>query len=173
MASSTVQKRVLFPGSFDPPSLGHCDIIQRASNMCHQLYVGIAVNVEKSDRLFSIEERVEMLTTATDSFSNVEVAALPGLAVDFALQNTLDFIVRGIRPFSNMEREFQMALANRKMSGIETMFLLADPKLSHISCSLIREIGKLGHRLGDFVPEFLEESIFQRLLKKREFDVRQ
>lgn len=156
----------LFPGTFNPPSLGHLDIIERASKICDQLYVGIAANVGKTDELFSVEERKAMLREITKEIPQVQVITFSGLVVDYALQNKIDFIIRGLRAFSDFEYEFRMALANRKMSGVETVFLMADERHSHVSSTLIREIGGFGHRLDAFVPEQIEEIIFQRLSER-------
>jgi len=162
MTPPSQKKKALFPGTFDPPSLGHLDIIQRATAICDKLYLGIAVNAGKMKPLFSVEERKALLNELLHG-SHVEVVAFSGLVIDFVAQHQLDFIVKGLRTFSDVEYEFKMALANRKMSGTETVFFVADPVLSHVSSTLIREIGGLGHRLHGFVPDRIEEKVFQRL----------
>ncbi|NGX42513.1 MAG: Phosphopantetheine adenylyltransferase [Chlamydiae bacterium] len=159
-------KKAVFPGTFDPPSLGHLDIIQRASKVCDRLYVGIALNVAKPEELFSVSERKAMLEEILKPLQNVEVVTFESLVVDYVQKNQIDYIVRGLRALSNSEYEFRMALANRKMSGVETVFLMADESLSHISSSLIKEIGSFGHRLHDFVPKEIEEVVFRRISEK-------
>lgn len=158
-----MNKAVLFPGMFDPPSIGHLDLIERASKMFSKVYVGIAVNPAKAETLFTPSERKEMLEVIAEPFSNVEVVVFDGLVIDFAKKQGVGCLVRGIRAFSDLEHEFGMALANRAMSGIETVFLMADAKLAHISSTLIREIGSFGHRLHGFVPDRIEEQVFKRI----------
>ena len=148
----------LFPGSFDPPSLGHIDIIRRASHFCDRLIVAVAIKPEKNP-LFSLEEKMEMLKIATHSIPHVEIAPFHGLVVDFAKEKNVHFLVRGLRAFSDVEGEFQMALANRRLSGIETIFLMADERLAQVSSSLIREIAHFNGPLTDFVPKEIEHLI--------------
>lgn len=158
-------KSALFPGSFDPPSLGHLDILQRAASLCDTLYVGVAPHLGKQAH-FSTDEKMEMLRRMTDHLPGVKVVAFNQLVVDFAKELGVNILVRGLRAFSDFEYEFRMALANRKMGGIETWFLMADPKLSYISSTLIRDVAKHGSRLGDFVPPVIEDQVFRRLSKK-------
>lgn len=151
-------KTALFAGSFDPPSLGHLDIIQKASSLCDHLIVAIAHKPDKKT-LFSVEERETMLRQITSSFPNVEISHFHGLVVDFAKEKKANFLIRGLRAFSDFEYELQMALANRCLSGIETLFLMADEKYTHISSTLIREIAYFGGPLKDFVPKEIESFI--------------
>jgi len=157
-----MKKKALFPGSFDPLTLGHVDLIRRAEKICDELYVGIASHPAKKE-VFSVEEREGMLKTVCKNFPYVKIVRVPSLAVDFAKEHQIDFLLRGLRAFSDFEMEFRMALANRKLSGIETVFLMADEKLSHVSSSLIRELSSFKHRLHDFVPAEIEEKIYKRL----------
>lgn len=160
-------KTALFPGTFDPPTLGHLDLIRRSVSICDKLYVGVAVNVKKDQScLFTVEERESMLKRICKPYSYVEVVSFTNLAVEFAKQYQVDFLLRGLRAFSDFENEFRMALANRHLSGIETTFLMADERIGHISSTLIRELGHFKHHLHDFVPEEIEEMIFKRLSKK-------
>jgi pantetheine-phosphate adenylyltransferase len=153
----------LFPGTFDPPSLGHLDIIERSAKVCDQLVVAVARNYEKVEELFTVDERVLMLQEVTKGMGNVEVTTFVGLAADFAEKHGIDCFVRGLRAHSDVEYEFRMALANRKLSGKETLFLMSGQQHGHISSTLIREIGREGHSLGDFVPKAIEEQILARL----------
>ena len=166
MTTKTNGKVALFPGTFDPPSLGHLDIIKRAADVCEKLYIGIAENVNKPSALFSVEEKKVMLQEITKGIPRVEIISFQGLVIDWAAQHHIDFIIRGLRAFSDFEYEFRMALANRKMSGIETVFLMSDGNYSHISSSLIREIASFGHTLCDFVPAELEEAIHNRIIMR-------
>ncbi|MCB1135400.1 MAG: pantetheine-phosphate adenylyltransferase [Chlamydiia bacterium] len=152
-------KRALFPGSFAPPSLGHFDIIQRGSKLCDELIVGVAHNPEK-EATISSGQKAELLRIMTRELPNVRVEVFDGLAVHFAREQGVTHLLRGLRAFSDFEYEFRMALANRKLSGIETLFLMADPRLSHISSTLIRDIARNGARLKDFVPEAIEDQVF-------------
>lgn len=158
-------KKALFPGTFDPPTLGHVDLIRRSAAICDKLYVGIAINTSKTDDLFSIEERESMLKTICKPYPHAEVVRFSTLAVEFARQHQVDFLLRGLRAFSDFEYEVRMALANRKLSGIETVFLMADERVGHISSTLIRELGRFKSRLHDFVPKEIEELIFKRVSK--------
>ncbi len=160
-------KRALFPGTFDPPTLGHLDIIERAMKICDELVIGIAVNYSKGEQhLFSLEEKIAMLKKVTAHIPNVKIVHFSQLVVDFAKENEINFIIRGLRAFSDFEYEFRMALANRKMGGVETTFLMADEKHGHISSSLIRELGHYGSRFHEFVPHVIEEQVYKKLKNK-------
>jgi pantetheine-phosphate adenylyltransferase len=163
-----VSKTALLPGTFDPPTLGHMDLIRRASTICDFLIVGIAYNLEKKDDLFNPNERKAMLQELTKEIENLQVTTFNGLVVDFAKDHNIRYLVRGLRAFSDFEYEFRMAVANRKMTGIETIFLMADENHFSISASLIKEIGGFGRRLNGFVPDEIEEIVHQRLTKDEE-----
>jgi pantetheine-phosphate adenylyltransferase len=160
-------RKALFPGTFDPPTLGHLDLIERSASICDKLYVGIAVNSSKiHEQLFSAEERIQMLKEICKKCAHVEVISFSGLVVDFAKKNEIDFILRGLRAYSDFEYELRMAFANRKISGIETVFLMANDCHGHISSTLIRELALYKTRLHDFIPAPIEERVFLRLTKK-------
>lgn len=161
-------KLALFPGTFNPPTLGHLDMIERAHKLCDKLYIGIGENINKSNELFSIQERIEMIQKITAHLKNVEVISFNGLVVDCMKKNNIHFLIRGLRAFSDYEYEFQMAIANRKLSGYETLFLMSSQNYSHISSSLIRQIGYFGHTLKDFVPESIEKTVLSRLSSKKQ-----
>ncbi len=149
-------KRIaLFPGTFDPPSLGHLDIIQKAKLICDHLIIAIAQKLDKKP-LFSIEERSEMLKKIAP---HAEITPFHGLIVDFAREKKASFLIRGLRAFSDFEYEFQMALVNRRLSGIETLFLMSNEHHTQISSSLIREIAHFGGPLLDFIPPEIEPLI--------------
>ncbi len=156
-------RTAIYPGSFDPVTLGHWDIIQRAEKLVDRLIVAVLHNPTKS-AAFSVEERVGMLTELVAPFSNVQVASFHGLLVDFAKQQGADCIIRGVRAFSDFEYEFQMALMNRKLApDLETVFLMPKEKYSAVSSRFVREIGSMGGELKDLVPEQLREAIVKRL----------
>lgn len=158
-------KKALFPGTFDPPTLGHIDIIKRTASICDKLYVGIAVNAFKKDVLFTVEEKTAMLNEICKPYPHAEVVHFSCLVVEFAKQHHIDYLIRGLRAFSDFEYEFRMALANRHLSGIETVFLMADERVAHISSTLIRELGRYKSRLHEFVPAEIEEKVFTRVSK--------
>lgn len=157
-------KRALFAGTFDPPSLGHLDVIKRAVTICDQLYVGVTTNLaKKKSALFSMDEKVDMLRAITSDLPQVTVVSFSSLVIDFAQENGVNFLIRGLRAFSDFEYEFRMALANRRMSGIETLFLMPDERVAHISSSLIREIGRYHSSLLDFVPKEIADTVLHRI----------
>lgn len=159
-------KTGLIAGSFDPPTLGHVDIIQRASTLCQRLYVGIAKNSKKKNPLFTMEERRLMLIAIFSEISNIEVVEIEELVVNYAKSNQVDFLVRGLRSTADFESEMQLAYANKKLEGIETIFLLANPLHAHISSTLIQEIALGGRRLNQFVPERIEDVVHTRITTK-------
>ena len=154
-------KRALYAGSFDPPTLGHLDLIQRASKLCDTLYIGIGKNYEKTSK-FSVEEKDAMLCLITQEIPQVQVRVFSGLAVDFAKECGADFLIRGVRNLTDFEYETQMAFTNRIIGGIDTVFLIANENYANISSSLIKEIALLGRRLHDFIPSLIEETVFTR-----------
>lgn len=159
-------KKGLLAGSFDPPTLGHLDIIQRAADFCQTLYVGIAQNSQKKSISFSLDEREAMLTEICHEIPNVKIVVIPGLVVEYAKLHKIDFLIRGLRNMADFEKELQMCCANKKLCGIETLFLLASPMHAHISSTLIREIALGGFRLHDFVPSIIEDPIYTRITLK-------
>jgi len=156
-------KSALFPGTFDPPTLGHLDIIERAAKICDHLVIGVGANLSKKEKkLFTPEEKIEMLKIITNHLSHIEIVSFSGLVVDFAKEKKIHFLIRGLRAFSDFEYEFSMALANRKISGIETVFLMADARHAHISSSLIRELGGYHSHLHEFIPSSIEDKVYKR-----------
>lgn len=155
-------KRALFAGSFDPPTFGHLDIIRRAARVCDELIVGIAINIAKSE-IFSQSEREKMLREQTRDLKNVKIESFSGLTVEFAKRKKIDCLIRGVRPGIDTNEDFQLALANEKLSGIDTLFLLADPRFSHISSTLIKEIASFDGSLKEFVSPSIEKLLIKRL----------
>jgi pantetheine-phosphate adenylyltransferase len=152
-------KTAVYPGSFDPTTLGHMDIIQRAAGLFEHIIVAVSVNQGKQP-LFSMEERVEMLRQECRQLSNVEVCSFDGLLSDFIDQRQAQTIVRGLRAISDFEYEFQMALMNHKLnSRAETVFLVAQPTYSYLSSSIVKEIASLGGDIGDFVSAEIAKRI--------------
>ena len=146
--------KAIYPGSFDPITLGHLDLIKRSSKVFDEVIVCILNNASKKSPLFSIEERVKMLGDVTAEYSNVKVASSEGLLVDFARENGVNFIVRGLRGTTDFDFELQMAQANKTISSdIETVFLATDPRYSFISSSMVKEFASYGKSVSGFVPE--------------------
>lgn len=153
----------IYPGSFDPPTNGHLDLIQRGSKIFDELIVAVLRNLEKSP-LFSVTERVAMLQTLTDEYSNVRVDTFDGLTVDYAERVGASSVLRGIRAFSDYEYELQMALMNRKLRPeLETVFMMPAEKYSYLSSKLVREVAQLGGSIKGLVPELVEQSLRAKL----------
>ena len=153
----------VFPGSFDPLTNGHVDIISRGARLFDRLVVAILVNAEKSP-LFTTAERVEMTRSVFASMPNVEVDTFDGLLVDYVERRKAQVIVRGLRAVSDFEYEFQMALMNRRLNGkIETVFMMPAEQYSYISSRLIKEVFALGGRVQGLVPELVEERLREKV----------
>ncbi|MGH9804288.1 MAG: pantetheine-phosphate adenylyltransferase [Candidatus Acidiferrales bacterium] len=149
----------IYPGSFDPVTNGHLDLITRASNLFHHLVVAVLVNPEK-DPLFSVKERVDMLDLVVAGLPNVEVDTFEGLLVDFARSKDARVLLRGIRAVSDYEYELQMALMNRQLEPeLETVFMLPAEAYSYLSSRLVREVARLGGSVKGLVPDVVEERI--------------
>ncbi|HLH00869.1 MAG TPA: pantetheine-phosphate adenylyltransferase [Bryobacteraceae bacterium] len=154
----------IYPGSFDPITTGHLDLIQRASVLFDKLIVAILRNDQKQP-LFSVDERIDMLHEALNDISNVEVASFDGLLVTYAAERGASVILRGIRAVSDYEYELQMALMNRRLAPeIETVFLMAGEAHSFISSRLVKEVIRLGGNMRGLVPPSIEGRLRRRLL---------
>ena len=148
-------RRAIYPGTFDPVTMGHLDIIERSSRLFDEVIVALLLNINKQP-MFSTEERVEMLQQAIP-WPNVRVGTFEGLLVHYAKEQEAQAIVRGIRAISDYEYELQMALMNRRLEpGVETVFLMAAEAYSYVSSRLIKEVFKLGGSIKGFVPELVE-----------------
>lgn len=160
-------KTALYPGKFDPPTLGHLEIISRAASLCDQLY--IAVFDGKKCR-FSTEERIQLLSLAiqeltSEACNKLRVISFSGLAVECAAQVHADCLIRGLRTPHDFIIEHQMASANRQMTQIETFFLLSSPQYAQLSATLVKEIASYGKHLEGFVPQSIEPIVFAKLSK--------
>jgi pantetheine-phosphate adenylyltransferase len=150
-----MSRRAVYTGSFDPITLGHLNIIERSSKLVDELIVGIGTNIDKQT-LFTADERVDLIHRLTDRLGNVVVKKFDGLAVRFVRDCEARVIIRGVRSLSDMEAEFTMTLANRKLdAGVETVFLMSDEEYTHVSSSLIKQIASLAsdEELARFVPK--------------------
>ena len=153
----------IYPGSFDPPTNGHLDLIERGSKIFDELIVAILRNPDK-DPLFSVAEKRNMLESLTDDFENVRVDTFEGLTVDYAARVKATAVLRGIRALSDYEYELQMALMNRKLQPeLETVFMMPAEQYSYLSSRLVREVAKLGGSIRDLVPEMVERKLKEKL----------
>jgi pantetheine-phosphate adenylyltransferase len=153
----------IYPGSFDPLTNGHLDLIERGSKIFDELIVGILRNPEK-DPLFSLGERREMMEAMTGQWKNVRVDSFEGLMVDYAVKVKASAVLRGIRAISDYEYELQMALMNRKLSpNLETVFMMPAEAYSYLSSRLVREIAQLGGNISGLVPELVEQKLREKM----------
>ncbi len=152
----------LCPGSFDPVTLGHLDIIERSARHFDQVIIAVIRNPQKSQSLFSLEERQEMLEEALPHVGNVRLEFFKGLLVEFAKEHGADAIVKGLRAVSDFDYELQMAQMNQKLSGIDTFFLSTSPQYSYLSSSLVREVARFGGDVSAMVPKHVNDRLIER-----------
>ena len=146
-------RRAIYPGSFDPVTLGHLDVIKRAAAIFDELIVCVSVNSAKNSGLFSPEERVELIRKVTEDLPNVTVDSFQGLVADYARQNRSRVLVKGLRAVSDYESEIQMAMINAKLyPKLDTVFLYSRPKYAYLSSTVVKEMARYGADLSDFVP---------------------
>lgn len=157
-------KKAVYPGSFDPPTLGHVDILRRAASLFDEVVVAVGANTAKKP-MFSLEERVAMLKEIVAELPNVQVLPFDGLLVNFATQHDASAVIRGLRAVSDFENEFQMALANRTLApNLETVFLMTSAEVMFVSSSIVKEIASLGGDVSGLVPK----NVAARLMRMRE-----
>ncbi len=155
----------VYPGSFDPITFGHIDIIERAAGLFDKVIIAVSRNSSKKP-LFTIEERVQMITQVLAPFSNIEIDSFEALTVHYAEQKGAQAIIRGLRAISDFENEFQMALTNKKIKpNVETVFLMAQPNYSFLSSSVVRELASYGGCIRDFVPPYIEECLTEKFAR--------
>ena len=155
-------KRVVCPGSFDPITFGHLDIIERSSKMFDEVVIAVLVNKTKST-LFTVPERIEMIIEVTARFPNVRVDSWSGLLVDYCVTNDIDFIVKGLRAITDFDYELQMSQINLQLKGIETLFMSTDPAHSFLSSSLVKEIASYNGDVSNYIPATLLQRLKNRL----------
>jgi pantetheine-phosphate adenylyltransferase len=153
--------KVVCPGSFDPVTNGHVDIIGRASRLFDEVVVAALVNENKSS-LFTLDERLEMLGEATADLPNVTVASFRGLLVDFCSANDISAIVKGLRAVSDFDYELQMAQMNDRLTGVDTLFIPTSPEYSYLASSLVKEVAKGGGDVTGLVPDFVQRQMTAR-----------
>jgi len=158
-------RRAIYPGSFDPVTNGHLDVVERARKSFDQVIVAVAHNDEKQP-LFSLDERLNLLRQTVGKLENVRVAQFDGLLVEFAVQQRANAVIRGLRAVSDFEFEFQMALMNRKLKDtVETIFLMPKEEYTYLSSRLVKEIARLGGDVSKFVPAVVTSSLGEKFKK--------
>jgi pantetheine-phosphate adenylyltransferase len=154
-------RRVVCPGSFDPVTNGHLDIIGRAASLFDEVVVAVLINESKTG-LFTLAERLDILAEVTKGYSNVRIEAFQGLLVNFCRANDIDVIVKGVRVASDFDYELQMAQMNIGLSGIETLFMPTNPQYSFVSSSLIKDVAKWGGDVTPHVPDVVADRLRER-----------
>ena len=158
-------KTAIYPGSFDPITLGHLDVIDRAIKIFDKVVLTVATHRDKSP-LFDLEERIDMIRASTSNFEKVEVTSFEGLIVDFAEEKGAVALIRGLRFVSDIEFEFQLAWMNRNLNAeIITVFLMTDARYTHLNSSIIREVTNLGGNVDDFVTSYVSQKLKEKLNK--------
>ena len=166
-----MESRALYPGSFDPITNGHVDIIERGLQVFDEIIVAVLKNPKKAS-LFSTKERVAMIREIFAGQKNVEVCAFEGLLVDFALSRQTNVVIRGLRAISDFEYELQMALMNRNLApGVETFFMMPNVKYSYLSSNLVREIASLGGAVDDLVPGLVAQKLRSKIQRSRKVQI--
>jgi pantetheine-phosphate adenylyltransferase len=163
-------RRAVCPGSFDPVTNGHIDIFRRAAGLFDEVVVAVGVNKSKaksSSRLFSAEERLDMLAAAVAPWDNVRVQGFSGLVTDFCQEIGAQAIVKGLRGSSDYDYELQMAQMNSHLTDVETVFLMTDPSLSFVSSSLVKEVAAFGGDVTEFVPSDVLTRLLDRMAERR------
>ncbi|SCL30028.1 Phosphopantetheine adenylyltransferase [Micromonospora nigra] len=155
-------RRAVCPGSFDPVTNGHLDIVGRASRLFDEVIVGVLINQSKSG-LFTVEERIDMLREVTSSYDNVRVESFRGLLVDFCRAQQASVLIKGLRAVSDFDYELQMAQMNIGLAGVETLFMPTNPLYSFLSSSLVKDVAKWGGDVSAHVPELVREALATRL----------
>ena len=155
-------RRVVSPGSFDPVTNGHLDIIGRAARLYDEVVVAVLINISKQS-LFTVDERVDMLREVTAEYSNVRVNKFHGLIVDFCKENEISAIVKGLRAVSDFDYELQMAQMNYSLAGVETLFMTTNPLYAFLSSSLVKEIAQYGGDVAGLVPPAIAHRLRERL----------
>ena len=162
-------KTAIYPGSFDPVTLGHLNIIKRAAAMFDELIVCVSVNSSKSAGLFTPEERVELLERCTARFPNVEVDFSDELLAAYAKRRKAHVVVKGLRAVSDFEQEVQMAVINRKLNPrLETMFLASSDKYTYLSSTVVKQMARYGADLGEFVPREIVDDVHRKMRQAQE-----
>jgi pantetheine-phosphate adenylyltransferase len=169
MSAEPTVRRVACPGSFDPVTNGHLDIIGRAAGLYDEVVVAVLINQSKSS-LFTVEERMAMLTEVTADYGNVRVDSFHGLLVDYCRANGIAVILKGIRAVSDFDYELKMAQMNRGLAGIDTLFMPTNPEYSFLASSLVKEIATYGGDMSSMVPDVVHARMLERIEEKNRRD---
>jgi pantetheine-phosphate adenylyltransferase len=162
MSAEMIVRRAVCPGSFDPVTNGHIDIISRAAQLYDEVVVAVLINKTKTS-LFSVEERLDLLTEVTSSYPNVRVDSFHGLLVDYCRTNSIPVIVKGLRAVSDFDSELKMAQMNRGLAGIDTLFMPTNPEYSFLASSLVKEIATYGGDVSKLIPAAVNDLLLDRL----------
>ncbi len=162
MTTVTTQRRCVCPGSFDPVTNGHLDVVERASRLYDEVTVAVLVNASKAG-LFEVPERIEMLQEVTAGLGNVKVDSFQGLLVDYCRERDIPVVVKGLRAVSDFDYELQMSQMNNRLTGIETLFVATNPEYSFLSSSLVKEVAKWGGDVAGLVPDAVLPRLRARL----------
>jgi pantetheine-phosphate adenylyltransferase len=154
---------VIYPGSFDPITFGHLDVIERTVKTFGKVVIGVLINSNKTP-MFSVEERMSLIRTSVAHLPNVEIVTFSGLLVNYMKSNSIDAIVKGLRNFTDFEYEYKMSELNRRLSKqAETYFVMTDNKFAIVSSSMVKEVAKLGGSIDDFVPKHVKEAVIAKI----------
>ncbi|MEA3423664.1 MAG: pantetheine-phosphate adenylyltransferase [Bacillota bacterium] len=158
-------KVAVYPGSFDPITKGHLDVIKRTAKLCDELIVAVAYNPNKNS-LFDLEERMDMIENSIENIDNVKVDSFVGLLTDYVMKKNTTIIIKGLRAVTDFEYEFRMALMNKEIcNDIETLFMMTSPEYSFISSSMVKEVAILGGQVDIFVTDYVYEKLIKKIEK--------
>jgi pantetheine-phosphate adenylyltransferase len=158
-------KRAVCPGSFDPPTNGHLDVVGRAAALFDEVVVAVLVNKSKKS-MFTVDERMAMLKEVTADYPNVRVGSFYGLLVDYCKENGIRAIVKGLRAVSDFDYELQMAQMNQRLSGVDTLFIPTSPEYSFVSSSLVKEVATYGGDVAHLLPETVHRRLLERIAER-------
>lgn len=164
LLASRDMRRAVYPGSYDPVTNGHLDIIGRAAALFDEVVVAVLINKNKRT-LFTVEERMEMLREATAQYPNVRIDSWYGLLVDYCREQGIRAVVKGLRAVSDFEYELQMAQMNQRLSGVETLFMFTNPEYSFLASSLVKEVAQYGGSVAGLVPPSVEERLREKFAR--------
>ena len=158
--------RAVFPGSFDPITNGHLDVVRRGTKLFDELTIAVGRSPLK-EQIFTPDERVKMIKELVSEMPNVEVESFEGLTVDYAIRKGADVILRGLRNLTDVQYEFQLAMTNRAVAGIETVFIMTSEQYGFVSSTLIREVAGLGGNVSSLIPQSVYDRLKKRLAEKK------
>jgi pantetheine-phosphate adenylyltransferase len=158
-------RRAVCPGSFDPPTNGHLDVISRTASLFDEVVVAVLVNKSKKG-MFTVDERMAMLTEITAEYPNVRVDSFHGLLVDYCRTHDIKAIVKGLRVVTDFDYELQMAQMNQRLSGVDTLFLSTSPEYGFVSSSLVKEVATYGGDIGHLLPETVHRQLLERIAER-------